>query len=55
MVERIAIVGSADRCRESLTEMMEAGVTAPVLFFPPPIDFERTVRAVATQIFPHFL
>jgi 5,10-methylenetetrahydromethanopterin reductase len=55
MVEKLAIAGSPERCREKLAAMIESGVTSPVLFFPPPIDFDRAARDVAAQLFSHFL
>jgi len=31
MIDRVAILGSADKCREQLAEFVAAGVTTPVL------------------------
>lgn len=55
MIDTLAVAGSYQRCREILAGIIDAGITSPVLFFPPPTNFAQTARAVAEHIFPHFL
>ena len=50
MVDRITILGSAERCREQIAEFVEAGVTTPVLS-PLAID-RRAVEAVFAAFAP---
>ena len=47
MLDMMAIVGSPERCRENIA--IAAGVISPVLFFPPPIDFERIALVPAIE------
>lgn len=55
MIDVLAIAGSPERCRESLAQVVEAGVTSPTIFFAPQMDFEASARDVAAHLFPHFL
>jgi alkanesulfonate monooxygenase SsuD/methylene tetrahydromethanopterin reductase-like flavin-dependent oxidoreductase (luciferase family) len=55
MIEVLAIAGSPERCRESLAQVVEAGVTSPTIFFPPQMDYETSARDIVTHLFPHFL
>jgi 5,10-methylenetetrahydromethanopterin reductase len=55
MIDVLAIAGSPERCRDSLAQVVEAGVTSPTIFFPPQMEFEASARDIVTHLFPHFL
>jgi alkanesulfonate monooxygenase SsuD/methylene tetrahydromethanopterin reductase-like flavin-dependent oxidoreductase (luciferase family) len=39
----------------ALAAVIEAGITSPVLYFPPPIDFEQAARDAERHLLAHFL
>ncbi|HSE98435.1 MAG TPA: LLM class flavin-dependent oxidoreductase [Blastocatellia bacterium] len=55
MVDTFAIAGNAERCREGLAKVIEAGVTHPIAFEIPGVSPEKTMRDVHTHLMPHFL
>jgi len=55
IIDVMAITGRPDRCQERLAELAAAGVTSPVIFLPPQLNFAQSARDVVTQLFPHFL
>jgi alkanesulfonate monooxygenase SsuD/methylene tetrahydromethanopterin reductase-like flavin-dependent oxidoreductase (luciferase family) len=55
MVERLTIAGTAEHCRARLAAVIEAGITSPVLYFPPPIDFEQAARDAGRHLLAQFL
>jgi len=54
-LHRFAIVGSAQRCRERLAEIVEAGITHPVLAVATIDEPERDLRRAVDQLVTHFL
>jgi superfamily I DNA/RNA helicase len=42
-------------CRARLAAVIEAGITSPVLYFPPPIDFEQAARDAGRHLLAQFL
>jgi 5,10-methylenetetrahydromethanopterin reductase len=55
MVDALSVAGTPEKCRESLERMIDAGITAPVLFFPSPIDFAEAASLVSRHLLPHLL
>jgi 5,10-methylenetetrahydromethanopterin reductase len=55
IVDAMAIAGSPARCRERLAQLVTAGVTSPIIFFVPQLNFAQSAREFAVQMFPNFL
>ncbi len=55
MIDTFTIAGSPARCRETLDEIVAAGVNHPIAFEVPGVDPEVTIRAVREHLMPHFL
>ncbi len=55
IIDRFAIAGGPDRCRDGLKRIIDAGITHPVFFEVPGVPAEKTIRAVHKHLMPHFL
>jgi len=54
MIDTFAIAGSPARCRENLSRLIEAGMTAPVFFEVPGVPPQQTMDDVHRHLVPHF-
>src|ERR1700733_8916548 len=55
MIDTFAIAGSPARCRENLSRLIEAGMTAPVFFEVPGVPPQQTMDDVHRHLVPHFI
>jgi alkanesulfonate monooxygenase SsuD/methylene tetrahydromethanopterin reductase-like flavin-dependent oxidoreductase (luciferase family) len=55
MIDSFAVAGSPERCRQRLAEIIDAGVTHPVVFELPGLSPERILHDVHTHLMPYFL
>jgi 5,10-methylenetetrahydromethanopterin reductase len=54
MLDTFSIAGSPARCRENLSRLIEAGVTAPVFFEVPGVPPQQTMDDAHRHILPYF-
>jgi 5,10-methylenetetrahydromethanopterin reductase len=54
MLDTFTIAGSPARCRENLSRLIEAGMTAPVFFEVPGVPPQQTMDDVCRHLMPHF-
>jgi 5,10-methylenetetrahydromethanopterin reductase len=54
MLDTFTIAGSPARCRENLSRLIEAGVTAPVFFEVPGVPPQQTMDDAHRHILPYF-
>lgn len=55
MIDAVTVAGSPERCRETLSKYVDAGVTQVVAFDMPGTSGPQTVRDVHDHLMPHFL
>ena len=54
MIDTFTIAGSPARCRENLSRLIEAGMTAPVFFEVPGVPPQQTMDDAHRHLIPHF-
>jgi 5,10-methylenetetrahydromethanopterin reductase len=54
MLDTFTIAGSPARCRENLSRLIEAGVTAPVFFEVPGVPPQQTMDDAHRHLLPYF-
>ena len=54
MLDTFTIAGSPARCRENLSRLLEAGITAPVLFEVPGVPPQQTMDDAHRHLMPYF-
>jgi alkanesulfonate monooxygenase SsuD/methylene tetrahydromethanopterin reductase-like flavin-dependent oxidoreductase (luciferase family) len=54
MLDTFTIAGSPARCRENLSRLVEAGVTAPVFFEVPGVPPQKTMDDAHRHLIPYF-
>jgi 5,10-methylenetetrahydromethanopterin reductase len=54
MLDTFTIAGSPARCRENLSRLLEAGITAPVLFEVPGVPPQQTMDDAHRHLLPYF-
>ncbi|HLX04363.1 MAG TPA: LLM class flavin-dependent oxidoreductase [Candidatus Binatus sp.] len=54
MLDTFTIAGSPSRCRENLAKLIEAGVTAPVVFEVPGVPPQQTMDDAHRHLLPYF-
>ena len=54
MIDTFTIAGSPARCRENLTRLIEAGMTAPVFFEVPGVPAQQTMDDAHRHLMPYF-